>query len=177
MATKLQDKVGPASLHDQDFYDWAKNQAAALRKLQAQRPSLPLDFEHLIEEVEDLGENRLRAARSQLVRLVQHLLKLEYSPADRPRRQWLNSVDDARRALRDAMTGTIQNAIEPGLAELYEDARLAAGRDLMDHDETGAAAALPEDCPYPLDQLLTRRWYPANRHGLVDDPVVRNARP
>jgi hypothetical protein len=41
----------------------------------------------------------------------------------------------------------------------------------MDHDETGAAAALPEDCPYPLDQLLTRRWYPANRHGLVDDPL------
>jgi hypothetical protein len=56
MATKLQDKVGPASLHDQDFYDWAKNQAAALRKLQAQRPNLPLDFEHLIEEVEDLAK-------------------------------------------------------------------------------------------------------------------------
>jgi hypothetical protein len=170
MATKLEEKIDPALLYEADFYAWAVDQAGALRQLQAMRPSLPLDFEHLIEEVEDLGDSRLRAARSQLVRLLQHLLKLEHSPADRPRRQRLNSVDDARRELRDAMTATIRKAVEPQMAELYDDARIAAGRELRDHAEAAAAAALPQTCPYTLDQLLAKRWYPASRHGHVDEP-------
>lgn len=171
MATRLEDKIDPAALYDQDFYAWAKHQAETLRHFQTTRPNLPLDFEHLIDEVEELGDSRLRAARSQVVRLLQHLLKLEHSPADRPRRLWLNSVDDARRELGDAMTATIRNVIEPQLSDLYDDARIAAGRDLLDHDEPDAAAALPPTCPYTLDQLLTRRWYPTNRHGHIDEPL------
>ena len=169
MATALDDQKKLADLYDEDCHAWAGHQAEALRRLQATHPSLPLDFEHLIEEVEDLAESDLREARSQLVRMLSHLLKLEYSAVDRPRRQWLIGVDDARRELRDTMTATLRNAIEPHLAELYDDARLAARRGLLDHDEVDAAAVLPAVLPYPFDQLLTRRWYPTNRHGLVDE--------
>jgi hypothetical protein len=171
MATALDDQRKLADLYDEDFHAWAGHQAEALRRLQATHPSLPLDFEHLIEEVEDLAKSDLRAARSQLVRMLSHLLKLEYSCVDRPRRQWLISVDDARRELRDIMTATLRNSIEPHLAELYDDARLATRRGLLDHDEVDAAAVLPAVLPYTFDQLLTRRWYPTNRHGLLDDPL------
>jgi hypothetical protein len=171
MATKLEDKIDPAELYETDLYAWSKHQAETLRRFQTTRPNLPLDFAHLIEEVEDLGDNRLRAARSLLVRLVQHLLKLEHSPANRPRRLWLNSVDDARRELLDAMMATIRNVVESQLPELYDDARVAAGRELIDHDDAAAATALPKSCPYTLDQLLTKHWYPTNRHGLIDEPL------
>ena len=171
MATKLEDKIGPAALYDADFYAWAQQQAATLRRLQASHPSLPLDFEHLIEEVEDLAKSDLRAARSQIRRLVEHLLKLEYSPADRPRQQWLKSVDNARNEVADVLTTSLVNAVEPDLDELYNDGRDAAKRELAGFDEAEAAKALPDRCPYTLEQLLTKRWYPTNRHGHVDEPL------
>ena len=49
---------------------------------------------------------------------------------------------------------------ESEFAELYEDAREAARLSLLEHDEDQAAAALPPVCPYTLDQVLDRSWYP-----------------
>ena len=171
MATELEDKIDPAELYEADFYAWSKHQAETLRRFQTTRPNLPLDFEHLIEEVEDLGENRVRAAKSQLRRLLQHLLKLEHSPAQQPRRQWLNTVDDARGEVGDAVTATIRKQLETQLQPLYRVARRIAARELLDHDEPEAAAALPETCPYTLAQLLDETWRPTNRHGHVDEPL------
>jgi hypothetical protein len=42
---------------------------------------------------------------------------------------------------------------------------------LADYGEVEAAKALPRECPYDLDQILDRDWVPANRHGLVDEPL------
>ncbi len=47
-----------AELYDEDFYQWSREQAAALRRLSAERWNGPLDLEHLAEEVEDLGDER-----------------------------------------------------------------------------------------------------------------------
>ena len=171
MATKLEDKIDPALLYETDFYAWAVNQAATLRQLQATRPGLPLDFEHLIEEVEDLARRDVRAAKSQLRRLMLHVLKLEHSPAERPRRQWLNSVDDARQELDDILSPSVVAIVLPLLAELYAEARTIARRDLLDVYGDEAANALPQTCPYTLDQLMEKTWYPANRHGLVDETI------
>jgi len=32
--------------------------------------------------------------------------------------------------------------------------------DLQEHGEQGAAASLPMECPYTVDQILTDDWYP-----------------
>lgn len=58
------------------------------------------------------------------------------------------------------------------LAKLYEHARRSARLALLDHPEPEAAAALPQSCPYTLDQLLEDGWYPANRHGLPSPEVA-----
>lgn len=171
MATKLQTEPDPTPLYDEDFYAWAQHQAAALRRLQAKSPNVALDFANLIEEIEGLARSDLRTARSQLRRLIEHLLKLENSPADRPRRQWLRSVDDARFELEDVFSRSVRNAVQPLLSQLFADARRSAALDLEQHGEPAAARALPETCPYTLDQLTDKSWYPANRHGLVDDPL------
>lgn len=154
MGTRLQ------RLYKDDFFAWTQDQAAALRRLAELRPNDELDFEHLIEEVEDLGGSQRRAVRSQVRRILEHLLKLEHSPAVDPRAGWCESIIDARIELEDALTPTLRHDLIASLPELYEQARRAAQDRLRLHGEEAAADALPSMCPYSFDQFLERGWYP-----------------
>jgi Domain of unknown function DUF29 len=159
----------PEQLYEDDFYAWTREQAKALRRLADERWNGPLDLLHLAEEVEDLGSEQQWAVESQLERVIEHLLKLEHSPSPGPRRQWMISINGARREIRRRMTPTIRRNVEPNLAELYRAARDDADLALRDHGEADAARALPTACPYAFDDLLRDKWWPTNRHGLVDD--------
>jgi hypothetical protein len=79
-------KVLERSLYQTDYYAWTKEQAAALRAMAAGRVSSALDLENLAEEVESWGRSDLNTVRSQFQRIIEHLLKLEYSPSAEPRR-------------------------------------------------------------------------------------------
>lgn len=157
-----------AKLYDEDFYLWTRNQADALRRLAAERWNGSLDLEHLAEEVEDLGKSQLSTVLSQIERVIEHLLKLEYSPAADPRRGWLISVLNARGHACDQMTAAIRNEIEPAMPRIYARARRRTLVSFTEHGELDLAAILPERCPYTLDQVLDQDWLPANQHGLVD---------
>ncbi len=77
------------TLYDEDFFAWTKEQAEGLRSAAQGGSNRALDWENLAEEIEDLARSQLhvaRAARSR--RIIEHLLKLEYSPATDPRRGW-----------------------------------------------------------------------------------------
>jgi hypothetical protein len=155
-------------LYDEDFYAWTREQAAAMRRLAGERWNGPLDLEHLAKEVEDLGSGQLSTVRSQIERILEHLLKLEYSPAAEPRRGWLVSVLNARGHARDRMTPAIRNEVEPALEAAYARARRRTLISLTEHGELDLAALLPKACPYSFDQVLDDTWFPANQHGLVD---------
>ena len=144
-------------LYATDYYAWTLEQAAALRRLAAERADMPLDLDHLAEAVEDLGKAERRAVRRQMRRLLEHLLKLEYSTAEAPRAGWRRSIVDARIDLADDLTPTLRREIETDLATLYDAAREQAAEALSAHGET---VTLPEQCPWTLDQVLQRRWYP-----------------
>ena len=66
-------------LYEQDFVLWTKQQAAGLRR--AKGSNLLLDWENLAEEIESLGRSDRRELRSQITRVLRHLLKLEVSPS------------------------------------------------------------------------------------------------
>ena len=170
MATALQDESQLSQLYGQDFYAWARQQAEALRAFQATRPNAPIDFAHLIDEVDGLADTNLFAVESQLRRIMVHYLKLEHSPATAPRRKWAVSIIDAQAQIEDRLTPSMRRDVEPQFARLYSKARRLAAGELIDHDEPEAAASLPETCPYTLDQLLDETWRPTNRHGHVDEP-------
>ena len=163
MATRIED------LYDQDFYVWTQRQAAALRRLAASRPNIDLDFPHLIEEVEDLGTSQRDAVRSQVRRIIEHLLKLEYSRARYPRTGWRDSIIDARAELDDKLSPSLRGDLEQHLPRLWAQARTKAENALRGHREADSADLLPADCPYALDDLLTDGWYPVNRRNLPDD--------
>jgi DNA-binding PucR family transcriptional regulator len=141
----------PEQLYKDDFYAWTRDQAQALRRLAEQRWNGPLDLEHLAEEVEDLGSERQWAVESQLERVIEHLLKLEYSSDVESRRQWMISVVDGRGEIERRMTATIRNEVEPALDKRYRRARRKADLALAARGEREAARALPADCPYAFD--------------------------
>ncbi len=71
----------------------------------------------------------------------------------------LASIVEARRALADKITSTLQRDAEAMLPELYGDARELADIGLRKFGEH-AAARLPPICPYTLEQIRARGWYP-----------------
>jgi hypothetical protein len=165
-------KVLERSLYETDYYAWTRQQAAALRAMAARQVDSTLDLANLAEEVESLGRSDLNTVRSQVRRVIEHLLKLEYSPASEPRIDWLESVDQARNEIEDHITASMAPDVTADLDRLFGRARRSAASALVKHGEREAAMALPQACPYRLEQIVGQDWYPANRHGLVDDVDV-----
>lgn len=154
MSTSLDD------LYRKDYYAWSRRQAAELRRLKNERANTRLDLENLAEEVECLGRSDLRRVRSQLRRIMEHLLKLRYSPAIEPRDGWLDSVLDARLDIDDYLTPAMRPEIEAGLPADYAKARVKAEQALQRHGEEEAASLLPADLPYSMAELLDPAWLP-----------------
>lgn len=88
-----------ADLYEEDFVRWTEQQSRALREAGRLATDLPLDWENLAEEVESLGRSQKRELRSRISTIIEHLLKLEHSPASDPRRGWMETVARERREI------------------------------------------------------------------------------
>jgi hypothetical protein len=144
--------------YDDDFYAWTQYQAEVLRTLRTRDNRF--DREHVAEEMEDLGNSYRDAVRSQVRRILEHFLKLAYSPAPDPRAGWRGSITDARSEIADKLSPTLRRDLEDMLGTLYARARRRVTQDMRDFGEHGAAASLPAKCPCTLDQVLDDDWYP-----------------
>ncbi|MGK7882795.1 MAG: DUF29 domain-containing protein [Crocosphaera sp.] len=60
--------------YSSDYYTWTKEQVKLLKLKQFEE----VDWDNLIEEIEDLGKSRENALESYLESLLEHLLKLYY---------------------------------------------------------------------------------------------------
>jgi hypothetical protein len=150
----------PAADYDEDFVAWSLDQAERLRALAASGAKLPLDLPHLAEEIEDLGKNVRNLCRNQVRRIIEHLLKLQCSPAAAPRNDWKASIVEARQELRDNLTATIERDLTDTLPTLFADARRRAALGIERHGEANAAKSMPRHCPWALDSILRDDWYP-----------------
>src|SRR5215471_11946184 len=83
-------------LYDDDFIAWSKQQAEALRAVARGGSNQAIDWENVAEEIEDLGKSQRSAVGSYILRIIQHLVKLEYSPAPDPRAGWRRTIRLAR---------------------------------------------------------------------------------
>jgi hypothetical protein len=154
-----------AELYEQDFYAWTQAQARELRRFAATRPNVPLDLPRLAEEIADLGKEQRNSLRSWTVRIIQHLLLLEHSPAREPRRGWASEIVDFRGDIARRLSKALERDLGRQLPRLYEDARRELARKMAIHGEAEAAARLPATCPYTLEQVLGD-WWPEERVGL-----------
>jgi hypothetical protein len=148
--------------YEDDFYAWTQHQAEVLRTMPVSDNRF--DREHIAEEIEDLGKSERDAVRSQVRRIIEHLLKLAYSPAEQPRFDWMHSISDARAALEDKLSPTLRRDVEATLERLYAQARRNATLSLRNFGEDGAAQVFPNKCPYSLEEICQHDWYPAQKN-------------
>jgi hypothetical protein len=144
--------------YDDDFYAWTKYQAKVLRDMRVEDNRF--DRDNVVEEMESLGKEQRDAVRSQVRRILEHFLKLAYSPATQPRHGWQRSIIEARAQLGDKLSPTLRRGLQTRLPQLYDQARELAELSLREFGEDAAANHLPAACPYKLAQIIERGWYP-----------------
>jgi hypothetical protein len=136
--------------YDCDLILWARDTAQLLRE---QRWDA-IDWEHLIEEIEDLGKSERSAIGSQMERILLHLLKWQYQP-QRHSDSWLDSINDGRSQIRRKLEDSPSLRGYPAqiLDKEYTRARREAAR------QTGLVLSIfPEFCPYNIAQVIEDWW-------------------
>jgi len=139
-------------LYDQDFALWIKETVDQLKARETQH----LDWEHLIEEIEELGKRQRKAVRSYLVRLLEHLLKRCYVVSPECYRGWEIEIRNFRRELKYELkeSPSLKQFILDIFSDSYKDARQAMQEDYPH-------VTFPEVCPFPteVETLLTARFW------------------
>jgi hypothetical protein len=70
----------PNDLYDRDVLAWSEHQADLLRRLARGERVNDVDWEHVVEEIEDVGLSELHAVASCLEQILVHLLKAQAWP-------------------------------------------------------------------------------------------------
>jgi hypothetical protein len=153
MATQVRPKT--KDLYEEDFYVWTEAQAALLREHRFEA----LDLANLIEEVEGLGDAKKSAVLNNASVIIEHLLKLQHSPVQDPRRGWSESIIEHRARLEIELTPRLRQILQGELARVYALTRRTTERKLRLYGEDSAADALPQGCPYTVEQI-TGDWWP-----------------
>ncbi len=137
-------------LYEIDDYLWIQ---ATIQLLKDKKLN-ELDLENLIEELDDLGNEKLNQVKSLLKQIIRHLLLLEYwsNEYDRNHRHWQSEIMNFREQLNDRMTTNYYNYLQENLPEIYRKVRkyvqVKSGIDTF-----------PQKCPYTLQQLLDEDWF------------------
>ena len=138
-------------LYEEDVVAWAEQQARVLREAANSNSNLPLDWENLAEEIEDLAKIYRSSLRSHLRRIIQHLVKLEHSPAIDPRAGWRRTIRHARVEIADLLdeSPSLKREIEPLIRKIMRSGIGLAIADLEQFDEINPTAS----------RLIARRRY------------------
>lgn len=152
----------PARLYEEDFLRWTEDQAAALRQAVGLATNLPLDWENLAEEIDSLGRSLKRELRSRLRVIIEHLIKLENSPAADPRRGWMETIDRERDDLELLLdeSPSLKNEVSGMVATETARATKRAIQTLNRHGEaTAGVIAKIAATGYAEEQVLGD-WFP-----------------
>ncbi len=142
-------------LYERDYYTWAIEQARALQE----RRAGALDWDNLAEEVGDLGRSEARSLRSQLARLLAHLLKWQLQRARRTN-SWRGSIQGARDEIRELLDES--PGLKARLPELFQKAYRAAVN--LACEETNLDKSIfPASSPWSLEQAIDDEFWPDSR--------------
>jgi len=141
-----------SDLYKSDFHAWTQRAAALVREHKLDE----LNLDDLAEELDSMGAKERRELMNRLDILLAHLLKWEHQP-DHRTSSWDGTIREQRRqiAREIKLSPSLKPFLPEALAEVYPDAVERAGY------ETGLAEHLfPRGCPYSLEQILDKTFYP-----------------
>ena len=105
------------ALHQQDFYAWTQEQAAALR---ARRTGAnDIDYERVAEEIEEMGSEVRHACEAYTALILTHLFKLASTRSAYPVEHWRSEIGTFRLNLLTRLTPTIRNGLVENLEDLH----------------------------------------------------------
>lgn len=150
MTTELQ--PNQPNLYATDYLQWIETTLEKLRD----RNYASVDWENLIEEIEDMGRSERRSLESNLVVILLHLLKWQYQPAARSN-SWRASLVEHRRRIRNALQES--PSLKPYLQKVFNQGYWDAIEQAA--AETGLSVeTFPPDCPYTVTEVLDPHFLP-----------------
>lgn len=114
MTTNLQSTSFSHNLYDQDYCLWLEETAKLLRTRQLNS----LDFEHLIEEIEEMGKEKRREVKNRLIVLLMHLLKYQYQPQKRSS-SWVSTIWEQHYQIESLLEDS--PSLKPYYLEIFAD--------------------------------------------------------
>jgi Domain of unknown function DUF29 len=145
-------------LYWHDILLWSEVQADLLRRLARGERVDGVDWDHVIEEVEDVGRSEWRSVEIVLRHAMVHLLKSEGWPNAQPREHWRSEVLGFFADASERFAQSMRQRID--LERLYQLALKQARGTTIDGQPPGP---LPDQCPFTLDALLA-----GDRHALEE---------
>ena len=141
--------------YQRDYYGWIQHNVHAIREGRFKE----VDWPNVAEELEDMGKSERRAVRSQLARLVAHLLKWSYEPEARrlSENSWRATIEDARDSMRELVKES--PSFQPQLPDFLSSAYRSALAQVV--AETNLPKkTFPAACPWTLEQVLDDDFWP-----------------
>jgi hypothetical protein len=143
------------SLYERDYYGWIQHNVTAIREGRLQ----DVDWVNVAEELEDMGKSEKRALRSQMARLLAHLLKWAYQPK-LPRtseHSWRSTIEHAREAIDELLDES--PSLKPRLAQVIAPADRDALAQVIGESNL-PKKTFPATCPWTLDEIMAEYFWP-----------------
>ncbi|AFZ36666.1 protein of unknown function DUF29 [Stanieria cyanosphaera PCC 7437] len=130
--------------YNQDYAAWLEMTAILLK----QKMFASIDWDNLIEEIEDLGKSQKRAVESLLVRLLEHLLKLQYwqEEKDRCGNHWKSEIVNFRYQILKRLKES--PSLKKHLEGYFEEAKIVASQSVSQLTD------LPDNIDLKLEDVL-----------------------
>lgn len=146
------DPAMPDDLYDRDVLAWSEHQADLLRRLARGERVNDLDWEHVVEEIEDVGLSELHAVVNYLEQILVHLLKVQAWPDSDSLNHWRAEIISFQGSAERRFAPLMERRID--LATLYQ----RAVRQVTTLNRRQRPPDWPESCPFSLDGLLRQDW-------------------
>jgi hypothetical protein len=140
------------SLYAEDYALWLSETIALLRTGQLGS----VDFEHLIEELEDMGISQKQALESNLIVLLMHLLKWKYQPSKRSG-SWRSTIREHRRRILRSFADS--PSLKRYFGDIFEGCYQEARQQAADETELDLAV-FGVNCSFSVDDILNPDYLP-----------------
>jgi len=155
-------KTENKSLYDTDYDLWVLD---TVKKLE-NKDFNGVDWENLIEEVLDLSKRDKRKLESLLIKLIEHLLSLQYwqSEKERNRGHWQREIINFRKQIKRLLedSPSLKNHLKTKFEMCYQDgADIASQHSLLPLNTFPEKPITKWRCAIaPLEQILDENWLP-----------------